>query len=84
MLRKGRLFTPIVVPGPSRAPGESFKGFRTRLMGFYRDRIEEHFTGAPENLAISKGWRRRLKAAMARQAANLPTTGATTEGTSPI
>ena len=69
MLRRGRLFAPIVVPGPSRAPGESYKGFRTRLMEFYRERIEAHFTGPPENVAISKAWRRRLKAAMVRQAA---------------
>lgn len=80
MLRNGRLFVPLVVPGPSRAAGETFKAFGKRLMEFYRDRIEEHFLGDPDNLAISKEWRRRLKAAV-RRAASLPKTDAPTKRT---
>ena len=64
MHRRGRLFVPVAEPGPRRAPGETFAEFRLRLMGFYRDKIEDHFTGDPQNLALSKRWRWLLKQAM--------------------
>jgi hypothetical protein len=62
--RKGRLLAPHVTPGPSRGSGETFKAFRTRLMGFYRDRIEECLTGDPDNLALAGKWARKFDEAM--------------------
>ena len=80
MLRKGRMFAPLVLPGPSRAPGESFNEFRTRLQCFYEERIEEQLTGAPESLAISLTWRKPLQAAMEQRRAALRRAGARTGG----
>lgn len=64
MRRTREMFVPVVEPGPSRAEGETFAQFRTRLLGFYRDRIEEHFTGDPRSLVLHKAWRQRLLQAM--------------------
>ncbi len=68
MRRNGRLLVPVAEPGPSRAPGETFKEFRMRLMEFYRSKIEEHFTGDPQNLAVCEAWRWSLKQAMREEA----------------
>ncbi len=67
--RRGRTFFPVVTPGPSRAAGESFQDFRSRLMGFYRDRIEDHFTGDPQSIALTGLWRELLRQAMEREEA---------------
>jgi hypothetical protein len=74
MRRNGRLFVPVAEPGPRRVPGETFAEFRQRLFGFYRDKIEEHLTGDPQNLALGKPWRWLLKQAMNEAAGDRSTT----------
>ncbi len=64
MRRDGRIFVPVAEPGPARAPEENFKDFRARLFEFYQDRIEDHFTGDPHSLCLSKAWRGKLRQAM--------------------
>jgi hypothetical protein len=70
MRRNRAIFAPVVEPGPSRAQGETFAQFRTRLLGFYRDRIEEHFMGDPRSVALHKAWRHRFLKAMEDDAVN--------------
>lgn len=67
--RRGRTFFPVVDQGPTRSPGETFRAFRIRLMGFYRDKIEEHFTGDPQSIVLAGIWRQFLWRAMERDAA---------------
>lgn len=62
--RTDRAFSPIVVAGPRREPGERFEEFRTRLYRFYAERIEEALTGDPRSLAISGRWGSRISKAL--------------------
>lgn len=70
--RDGRVFVPVAEPGPSRWPGETFEEFRSRLVSFYRDKIEEHLTENPQSLALTKVWRDRLRPAMERRTPMMP------------
>jgi lauroyl/myristoyl acyltransferase len=64
--RHQRTFFPVVERGPTRAADETFRDFRIRLMGFYRDKIEEHFTGDPQSIVLAGIWREFLWQAMER------------------
>jgi hypothetical protein len=58
-------FSPMAVPGPRRAPGETYLQFRDRLGDFYGRCVTEVLTGDPRNMTVGGRWIRMLSAAAA-------------------
>lgn len=56
IIRKNDSFVPLIEPGPSRNPGESFEEFKKRLLDFVSESIESLVTGSPWNIALRSGW----------------------------
>ena len=75
MRRDGQKLVPVIEPGPSRDPGDTYADFRSRLFQFYRDRIEEQLTGDPRNLALHFWWRGCAMAGHGRKVFFLTTNG---------
>jgi hypothetical protein len=58
VLRAGDKFTPVIEPGLRKNKGESFPEFKDRFQRFYSAKIEEIFTGDPNNIVLRPGWSR--------------------------
>lgn len=61
--REGTRFVPVVVPGPSREPKESFKDYKDRWWNFYAGQVEKLFTGDPRNITLWYFWPKLFRSA---------------------
>src|SRR4029078_4232998 len=67
-VQKGARFAPFLEYGPIACAGENLAEFSERLYRFYARKIEENFSGDPNNIVVSGGWAKRFALAAQRRA----------------
>jgi lauroyl/myristoyl acyltransferase len=65
-VKRGDRFAPVIELGPTAREDEDPAEFSNRLHRFYAKKIEENFTGDPNNIVLLDRWAKRFAAAAER------------------